>query len=313
MRDWALGLLQCLECASRALEVDASAIRCLTCGHVYPQRDGVVDFLHTPHPVVARERAAVHRIDQERGAPRHWMDAMLQRAVRGEFSAEDLASSANVRAIAEARPQILSLLEQEHAIVSGATVLELGADTGWSSPLLLQFGCRVIATDITDHLYLAPAAASPDLCRLLADMNRIPLADKTVDVVFAAACVHHSWDLKRTFAEIARVLKPGGVAYLCGEPMPSLVRFAFGWRVGDWERSQGINETWIPRGTWLRVCRSAGLQPRVVIPELTDDQLRERLRSKGLPQFIGSLLRPVAAVLQVSAHLRAEKREVSER
>jgi len=306
MRDWALALVRCLECGGAGLEITPADVRCPACGTAYARRGDIVDFLHRPHPAIVREREAVHRLDREAGAPPAWMEAVLTRLGRGEVTEEDLASSAHIRAIAESRTQILELLGEE-PIARGSTVLEIGADVGWASSILLAAGCRVIATDVTDHLLLAPDGASPDLCRLLADMNRLSLGDATVDVVFAASCVHHSWDLGRTFREIARVLKPGGTMYLCGEPLPSLVRFVVGGRFGHKERALGINETWIRRGTWLRQCREAGLEPRIVFPGLSGRQLRERLQKRRLPGFLAGFIRPVLPILQVSVHLRADK------
>jgi ubiquinone/menaquinone biosynthesis C-methylase UbiE len=234
------------------------------------------------------------------------MEGVLARLNRDALTSQDLASSAHIRAIAESRSQVLALLEQER-LAPHSTVLEIGADVGWASTILVDAGCRVVATDITDHILHAPDHDSVNLCRLLADMNRIPLADASVDAVFAASCVHHSWDLALTFREISRVLKPGGTAFLCGEPMPSLPRYIVGGRFGAEERALGINETWTRRDVWLRRCREAGLEPRIIFPNLSDGQVSERLRKRGLPAFLGGLLRPVLSLLQVSVHLRADK------
>jgi SAM-dependent methyltransferase len=306
MRDWALGLLCCLECGATSLESTPGAVLCAACGTRYPQRGDVVDFLHRPHPAVVRERDAVHRIDREDGASPDCVRALLTRLESGAVTETDLASSAHTRAITESREQVMDLLSQE-PLTPGATVLEIGADVGWASSILLKAGCRVIATDITDHLFLAPEGQSPDLCRIQADMNRMPLHDSSVDVVFGASCVHHSWNLGNTFGEIARVLKPGGRVYLCGEPIPSLPRFIVGTRFGHKERALGINETWIRRGTWLRHCQRAGLEPRIVFPRLTAAQLRQRLEKRRLPGFLAGVVRPILPVLQVSVHLRADK------
>lgn len=306
MRGWALPLLRCLECSATALEPRSDDIWCPVCGTAYPRRDDVADFLHRPHPTIVKEREAVHQIDREAGAPPEWMHAVLGRLNRDELTAEDLAASEHIRAIAESRTQVLALLDRE-PLMPGSVALELGADVGWASSVLLTAGCRVIATEITDHLLLAPDRDSPNLCRLFADMNRVPLADSTVDVVFAASCVHHSWDLGLTFREIARVLKPGGTAYLCGEPLPSLARYVTGWRFGHRERALGINETWIRRDVWLRECRDAGLEPRIVFPDLDEHQLKARLRKRQLPGFLSHILSPIMSTLQVSVHLRAVK------
>jgi hypothetical protein len=48
----------------------AADLRCLACGTTYVRRGDVVDFLHRPHPTIAREREAVHQIDREAGATR---------------------------------------------------------------------------------------------------------------------------------------------------------------------------------------------------------------------------------------------------
>ena len=308
MREWTLPLLRCLECdATAALELRSADVRCHRCGTTYGKKDGdVVDFLYRPHPTVLRERAAVHQIDCEAGPPPDSMVGVLGRLNRDELTSEDLEHSAHIRAIAESRAQVLELLGNEH-LPPGSTVLEIGADVGWSSSILLDAGCRVLATDITDHILHPPDRNSVNLCRLLADMNRIPLADSTVDAVFAASCVHHSWDLGLTFREIARLLKPGGTAYLCGEPLPSLPRYVVGGRFGHKERALGINETWTRRAVWLRRCREAGLEPRIVFPDLSDRQMSARLRKRGLPAFLGPMLRPAMSLLQVSVHLIAHK------
>ena len=92
----------------------------------------------------------------------------LQRLDDDLLTEEDLARSTYPRTIAESRGQILELLRKE-PLTPGATVLEIGANTGWASSVLLEAGCRVIATDITDHLFLAAQGRSPNLCRPLAD------------------------------------------------------------------------------------------------------------------------------------------------
>lgn len=304
MREWALPLLRCLECSATTLELRSTDVRCTSCGTTYARQDDTVDFLYRPHPIIVREREAVHHIDEEADAPP--TPDVLQRLNRDQLTRDDLASSAHISASAESRAQVLALFDDEK-LAPGSTVLEIGADDGWASSILLNAGCRVIAIDITNHLLSAVDRDSPNLCRLFADMNRLPLADATVDVVFAASCVHHSWDLGLTFREIARVLKPGGTAYLCGEPLPSFVRYVTGWGFGHEERALGINETWTRRGVWLRLCREAGLQPRIVFPELNEHQVRERLRKRRLPGFLSSFLRPALSALQVSVHLRARK------
>ncbi len=138
-------------------------------------------------------------------------------------------------------------------------------------------------------------------------MNRVPVLDQSVDVVWATTCVHHSSSLTATFDEMVRVLAPAGSVYLCLEPMPSLARWLLGFGFGREERRLGINETWIPRSRWLSECRRVGLEPELVFPRLGRDRLVQRLRKRRLPTALAGLLRPWLRWLQVSIHLVATK------
>ena len=307
MRSWALPLLRCLSCGHDGLQLRTDDVWCPRCQTAFRRDDDVTDFLFRPHPAVCRERDAVHKIDRDAGVPPDQAREILRRLQAGTLTAEELERSEHTRVIAEARAQLQSLFASDGP-TPGSTVLDIGADSGWvSSVLLLQRRCKVIAIDITDHLRLTPDADSTNLCRLLADMNAIPLRDSAVDAVVAASCVHHSWDLGRTFREIHRVLKPGGTAWLLGEPIPSLPRYLVGGNFGAKERTLGINETWIVRSRWLKEARTAGLEPTVVFPALSGDQLKQRLARAGLPRALSAVIRPVLPALQVSVHLRARK------
>lgn len=278
---------------------------------MFPEREGVLDCLHELHPVPARERRAVAEGDRRAHSPAEGEHAGDIDVGAGE---REEAERAYHRAIAEAREIVEGLLERE-PLPAEPVVVEVGADYGWTSALLLDRGARVIATDISDHLRHASRGESEALCRIQADMNRLPVADGVADVVWATACAHHSWDLQRTFREIARVLGPGGRAYLCNEPLPAWPRYLFGFGFGREERARGINETWISRRGWLRRCRRAGLEPRLVFPAMAGERLERRLARRGLPKslgwlpgrLLGRLLAPVLPWLQVSVHLIAER------
>lgn len=307
MRAWALPLLRCLKCG-HSLELGPEAVVCPQCGARYPITDDIADFLPEPNAVVARERAAVATLDGGAADPAGPLRELLGRLDRdpGSLRETDLVAFPCVRHAMESREQIQELLERE-PLPAEATVLELGADHCWTSNLILDAGCRVIASDITDHMRLATRAADPSLCRLQADMNGVPLGDGVVDVVWATAAAHHSWDLERTFREAHRVLKPRGLLYFCCEPMPSWVRYWFGKDFGHEQRALGINETWIPRSSWLGLARKVGFEPRVVLPALGRAAIEERLARHRLPRALALAAAPFLRLLQVSIHLVARK------
>jgi ubiquinone/menaquinone biosynthesis C-methylase UbiE len=47
-----------------------------------------------------------------------------------------------------------------------------------------------------------------------ADARFIPLENSSIDVVYSSGVLHHSPEITRSIAEIFRVLKPGGKAYI---------------------------------------------------------------------------------------------------
>jgi SAM-dependent methyltransferase len=110
----------------------------------------------------------------------------------------------------------------------GATVLDFGAGTCWTSRWLAQLGCRVIAMDIS------PAAL--ELGRILFERNpvighcypprfevfdgrRIDLRSETVDYIVCFDAFHHVPNPEAVLDEMGRVLKPGGRAAF-SEPGP---------------------------------------------------------------------------------------------
>ncbi len=305
-RDWVVSLLRCPTCHQVGLMGRMAAVECPACGARFAVSDGLIDLLVQPHPVVARERSTVLRLSGEDESVKERYGELLRRLDAGGLGQEELAEFPSLEHVSRSRAQIRQVL-RHYPLCAGELVVELGADHCSATGLLLDAGCRVIATDITDHLKLAPRANDPSLCRIVADMNDLPVAPGCADVVWATAAVHHSWSIERTFAEAARVLRPGGRLYFCCEPLPSWLRHPFGRSFGHAERALGINETWLPRRAWLRAAVRAGFAPRVVSPELDRQALEERLEARHLPRVLAPLARPFLRMLQVSVHLLATK------
>jgi ubiquinone/menaquinone biosynthesis C-methylase UbiE len=102
--------------------------------------------------------------------------------------------------------------------------LEIGAGTGYFSLNLLQLGVirSATATDISPGMLetLAETAHALGLEAETAvtDAEQLPFEDRSFDLVFGHAVLHHIPDLERAFAEFHRVLRPGGSVVFCGEP-----------------------------------------------------------------------------------------------
>jgi SAM-dependent methyltransferase len=96
---------------------------------------------------------------------------------------------------------------------STATVLELGAGTGKLTRLLAPAFGRVVAVEPAEAMRRRLVSICPDVEALEGSAEAIPLADASVDAVFAAEAFHR-FDGERALAEIARVLRPGGAVVL---------------------------------------------------------------------------------------------------
>jgi ubiquinone/menaquinone biosynthesis C-methylase UbiE len=106
------------------------------------------------------------------------------------------------------------------AVPRGGTVLDVGTGPGI---LLAELAHRhpdleVIGVDISaDMVAAARATLAPFGGRAtvhIGDAARLPLADGSVDLVVSSLSAHHWADPAAAVPELARVLRPGGQAYI---------------------------------------------------------------------------------------------------
>jgi SAM-dependent methyltransferase len=94
-----------------------------------------------------------------------------------------------------------------------ATVLDLGAGTGKLTRLLVPAFERVVAVEPAEAMRGLLTAFCAGAEVLSGTGHEIPLAEASVDAVFAAQA-YHWFDDERAIAEIARVLRPRGALVL---------------------------------------------------------------------------------------------------
>jgi SAM-dependent methyltransferase len=111
-----------------------------------------------------------------------------------------------------------------------AEVLDLGAGTGKLTRVLRRRYRRVIAVEPLDGMRAILERVVPEAETLAGSAEAIPLPDASVDGVFAGQAFH--WFANDdAVAEIARVLRPGGVLALV-------------WNSGDEERPSPLPEAY---------------------------------------------------------------------
>ncbi len=89
----------------------------------------------------------------------------------------------------------------------GAQVLDLACGTGDFLALLDRAGLRPFGVDLSAGMLVANHAGSP---LAQADGSRLPLADASVDGVTCGYALRNFTDLGAVFAELGRVVRPGG-------------------------------------------------------------------------------------------------------
>jgi ubiquinone/menaquinone biosynthesis C-methylase UbiE len=129
--------------------------------------------------------------------------------------------------------------------------LEIGAGTGYFTLNLMQAGVvrEAVCTDISPGMLRALEGNAErlglDVDTLACDATALPFADESFDLVLGHAVLHHLPHLDRSFAEFARVLRPGGTLLFAGEPSRHGDRIAtvpkrVAWRIAPlWRRAVG--------------------------------------------------------------------------
>ena len=100
----------------------------------------------------------------------------------------------------------------------GKQLLEIGCGLGTDLLEFARGGARVTGLDLT------PAGVALARRRfelegadgnfLVGDAERLPFADNRFDVVYSFGVLHHTPDTRRAFAEVRRILRPGGEAVI---------------------------------------------------------------------------------------------------
>ena len=167
-------------------------------------------------------------------------------ALLSDYSVEDLAQSAEdylsrlpdwESALAKpfySTSEAPELLASFGALLAGLDlvhdmdVLDFGVGSGWTSWMLSQLGCRVIASDIsatairiTEERYrrspITGAVTAPRFLHF--DGHRLSLDDSSVDRIVSNDSFHHVPNFGEVLNEFGRVLRPGGLCVMA-EPGP---------------------------------------------------------------------------------------------
>ena len=98
-------------------------------------------------------------------------------------------------------------------LAAGKTVLDIACGEGYGSAVLAGTALRVYGVDISPDAIVHAKAKypRPNVEFIAGSCARMPLGDRTVDLVVSFETIEHHSEHEAMFSEIKRVLRPGGL------------------------------------------------------------------------------------------------------
>lgn len=168
------------------------------------------------------------------------LTSLDKNAIRQSF--DRAASSYDHHAVLQREVESRLLERLEFQRQEPGVILDLGCGTGSASHLLArQFQqAKVIALDWAPAMLVkagagegADSSSIAGVCRLCADMHYLPLAARSVDLIFSNLALQWSYDLPAVFREFRRVMKADAMLVVSCFGPDTLQELKQAWRAVD--------------------------------------------------------------------------------
>ena len=179
-------------------------------------------------------------------------------------------------------------------LMKGEVVLDLGAGGGFDCFLAArQVGARglVIGVDMTPEMVAkargnARKGGFKNVEFRLGEIEHLPVADASVDVILSNCVINLSPDKARVYREAFRVLKPGGRLAISDvvaiKPVPKAVR-------DDFNKHSGCVAGALQMRKLEGILRSTGFrQCRVMVKEQSREFIKEWFPGSGIERYVRS-------------------------
>jgi len=178
---------------------------------------------------------------------------LAKKAVAASFSRAAAVYDSVAHLQHEVGEQLLTRLDQLQEVP--ATILDLGCGTGYFYPALqerypkAQYIGLDLASGMVDY---ARNRSADDSAWLVADAEALPLTSESVDLVFSSLAVQWCARPEHLFAELARVLRPGGCCVFTSLGPDTLCELRAAWAAVD--SHQHVN-TFLPMAALAAAAR----------------------------------------------------------
>jgi len=184
--------------------------------------------------------------------PRLRPPARAKRDVAAAFG----RAAASYDSAAELQRCVADQLAKLVAVEPVDRLLDIGCGTGRESAALAQ-RCNVVALDLSPAMLAHAAAHHRQPLWLAGDAENLPLADCSVDAIFSSLALQWCEHPGAAFAEMRRVLRPGGCAWIATLGPQTLHELRAAWAAVD--DSSHVN-TFTEREQLERLITRAGLR-----------------------------------------------------
>jgi len=238
---------------------------CPHCDRSYEIEDGIINLVSNLTPEMSLEDAAHKRSSDEDNRDDAWLLGLPDSHIEKQGNERN-------RQYVRSNWSLFCQMKDALSLSLGDEVLEIGAGVTWATRYIAKEGYDCTALDLTTHMYRGLRSARVyfehdgiyyNLIRGI--MEKLPFKDGTYDKIFSIAALHHSSDLRKTFSEINRVLRPGGRAVIVDSTAGWWVKIAYRKHIEEMREQWGLNDHQFSLTEWLSAARVAGFYRNEVL------------------------------------------------
>jgi ubiquinone/menaquinone biosynthesis C-methylase UbiE len=144
----------------------------------------------------------------------------------------------------------------------GLQMLDVGCGTGYHMARYRERGFALTGVDGSAEMLQQAREINPTMAFHQGDVDKLPLPDNTFDLILCIEVLRYLPDIVPCLREMARVLKPGGMALVTAAPMwqanayPLVNRLATAFKV---QGMTALRQYFHTTGELQRACAAAGL------------------------------------------------------